>query len=141
MLALSSVNLGDDSVYQLCQMMMKLRSLKKLNISNNQGMTAESVSEVLRSVKTLPDLQDLDLSKLQCDTVSVFKELAELLMANRKLKSLSMQRTGMNDNLANFLTEPLVRAQQIETLKFDFNELTGVFLEKYCRKVAMIGFS
>jgi len=34
-----------------------------------------------------------------------------------------------------------VRALQIETLKFDYNELNGMFLEKYCRKMAMIGFS
>ena len=47
----------------------------------------------------------------------------------------------MTDALANYLCEPLVRAQQIETLKFDFNELTGGFLEKYCRKMATIGFS
>lgn len=140
-LALSSINMGDESVYQLCQMLMKLRSLKKLNISNNISLSAGSITEIIRSIKTLPELQDLDLSKLQCSSVSIFTELAELLMANRRLKCLSMQRTGMTDALANYLTEPLLRAQQIETLRFDFNELTGVFLEKYCRKVAMIGFS
>ena len=29
----------------------------------------------------------------------------------------------------------------METLKFDYNELSGAFLEKYCRKMAMIGFN
>ena len=52
-----------------------------------------------------------------------------------------MQKTGMNDALANFLVEPLVRAQQIETLKFDYNQMGSSFLDKYCRKMAMIGFS
>ena len=99
------------------------------------------MAEVVGSFKTMPELRDIDLSKNACNAVQVFKELADLIIQNKKLKSISMQRTGMTDALANFLSEPLVRAQQIETLRFDFNELTGGFLDKYCRKMAMIGFT
>lgn len=70
-----------------------------------------------------------------------FRELADLLMQTKTLKSLSLRKTRMTDMLANYLAEPLVRSSKIETLKFDFNEITGTFLEKYCRKMAMIGFN
>ena len=75
------------------------------------------------SLKTMPALEEIDMSKLRCSTVDTFKELAELIIGNKKLKSIGLQRVGMTDQLANFLTEPLVRAQQIETLKFEYNDL------------------
>ena len=112
-----------------------------MNIASNQGLSTDSVQLVIASLKDLRELQDIDLSKLNCASLDVFRELAELIIANKRLKSISLQKTRMNDAMANFLAEPLVRAQQIETLKFDFNELSGTFLEKYCRKMAMIGFT
>ena len=89
----------------------------------------------------MPELRDIDLSKNTCNGVEVFKELADLISQNKRMKSICLQKTGMTDALANYLSEPLVRAQQIETLRFDYNELTGIFLDKYCRKMAMIGFT
>ena len=59
----------------------------------------------------MPELRDIELSKNYCNAVEVFKELADLIIQNKRLKSISMQRTGMTDQLANFLSEPLVRAQ------------------------------
>ena len=41
----------------------------------------------------------------------------------------------------NFLIEPLIRAQNIENINFNFNRITGAFLEKYCKKVSLIGFT
>ena len=35
MLSLCNVNLNDESVYQFCQMLMNLRTVRRLNISNN----------------------------------------------------------------------------------------------------------
>ena len=110
MLALCNVNLSDENVYQFCQMLTNLRTVRKLNISNNQGISANSMAEVVGSFKTMPELRDIDLSKNACNAVQVFKELADLIIQNKKLKSISMQRTGMTDALANFLSEPLVRA-------------------------------
>lgn len=92
-------------------------------------------------MKTLPALEEIDFSKDNIDSVDCFRELADLLVQTRTLKTLGLRKTRMTDMLANYLAEPLVRSTKIETLKFDFNELTGTFLEKYCRKMAMIGFN
>ena len=122
-------------------MLMELQALKRINISNNQGLSSESLTEIVGAFKAMNQLQEIELSKLNCNSVEVFRELADLIIQNRRLKSIIMQRSGVTDALASYLAEPLVRAQQMETLKFDYNELTGTFLEKYCRKMAMIGFS
>ena len=58
----------------------------------------------------MSQLQEIELSKLNCNSTEVFRELADLIMQNRRLKSIIMQRTGMTDALANYLAEPLVRA-------------------------------
>ena len=89
----------------------------------------------------MPELHEIDLSKNNTDSVDCFRELADFIIQNKTLKSLSLMKTRTTDLLANYLAEPLVRAQQIETIKLDFNEISGVFLEKYCRKMAMIGFT
>ena len=34
-----------------------------------------------------------------------------------------------------------MRAQNIENINFSFNRISGVFLEKYCKKVSLIGFT
>ena len=122
-LSLSSINLNDDITAKFCDMLTEMRQLKKLNISNNQGLSTQSVRDIAMSLKTMPALEEIDMSKLRCNTVDTFKELAELIIGNKKLKSIGLQRVGMTDQLANFLTEPLVRAQQIETLKFEYNDL------------------
>jgi len=52
-----------------------------------------------------------------------------------------MQKTALNDQGALILVEGLVRAQNLETLKFDYNKLTHIFLEKLCKKLALVGFT
>ena len=89
---------------------MELQTLKKLNISNNQGLSSESITEIVGAFKAMSQLQEIELSKLNCNSTEVFRELADLIMQNRRLKSIIMQRTGMTDALANYLAEPLVRA-------------------------------
>ncbi len=69
------------------------------------------------------------------------KHLAELLLQVKSIKSLSMQKTALNDTGALLLVEGLVRAINLETLKLDYNKLTHVFLEKLCRKLALVGFT
>lgn len=69
------------------------------------------------------------------------KHLAELLLSVKSMKSLCMQKTSLNDKGALILVEGLVRAQNLETLKFDYNKLTHLFLEKLCRKLALVGFT
>ena len=69
------------------------------------------MQEIAKSLKTMPSLLEIDMSKLRCNSVETFKQFADLLIQNKKMKSLCLQRTGMTDALANFLTEPLVRAQ------------------------------
>ena len=41
----------------------------------------------------------------------------------------------------NFLIEPLIRAQNIENINLNYNRITGAFLEKYCKKMSLIGFT
>lgn len=52
-----------------------------------------------------------------------------------------MQKVNATDKQVNFLIEPLVRAQNIENINFNFNNISGVFLEKYCKKISLIGFT
>ena len=79
-LALSQINLSDDSIYQFCQMLTQLEALKKLNISNNLSLSQESVHEIAASLKQMPSLLEIDMSKLRCNSVEFFRELADLLM-------------------------------------------------------------
>lgn len=91
-------------------MLTQMEALKKLNISNNLSLSQESVHEIAASLKQMPSLLEIDMSKLRCNSVEFFRELADLLMQNKRLKSISLQRTGMTDALAGYLAEPLVRA-------------------------------
>ena len=109
-LSLSNINLTDDVVEKFSDMLQDMHQLKKLNISNNQGLSARSVKDIAACLKLISALEDIDMSKLRCNTVDTFKELAELIMSNKKLKSIGLQRVGMTDQLASYLTEPLVRA-------------------------------
>lgn len=96
-LSLSNINLTDDVVDRFGDMLQDMHQLKKLNISNNQGLSAQSVNDIAACLKLIPVLEEIDMSKLRCNTVETFKELAELIMSNKKLKSIGLQRVGMTD--------------------------------------------
>ena len=71
-------------------MLMNLRTVRKINISNNKGLSCDSISEIVGSFKTMPELREIDLSKNTCNGVEVFKELADLIIQNKRLKSICM---------------------------------------------------
>ena len=81
------------------------------------------------------------MSKLNINSISCFKEIAELLMLNKNMKTLNMVRVNMTDDHAILLAEPLTRSMNLENLKLDNNNLTGVFMEKYCSSLSKIGFT
>lgn len=47
----------------------------------------------------------------------------------------------MSDQSAAFLIEPLVRSLNIENLKLDDNLLSGVWIEKLCKRISLVGFN
>jgi len=51
--------------------------------------------------------------------------LGELIQAKKNLRSLSLQKVGLNDATASCMVEALVRARQLESLKLDFNKLSN----------------
>lgn len=61
-------------------MLIDMRSLRKLNISNNQELSCSSIFEIIRSFKTMPELQEIDLSKNNTDSVDCFRELADFII-------------------------------------------------------------
>ena len=85
-------------------------------------------------------MQEVDLSKLKMDGANdqCYRELGELILKNRSLKTLNMQKVNATDSQVNFLIEPLVRAQNVENINLSFNRITGLFLEKYCKQVCQM---
>jgi Leucine-rich repeat (LRR) protein len=75
------------------------------------------------------------------ETQGCYRELADLILQNRNLKSLSLKQEGMSDQSAAFLIEPLVRSLNIENLRLDENQLTSVWLEKLCKRISLVGFN
>ena len=67
--------------------------------------------------------------------------MADLILRNRQLKTINLQKVEATDQQVNFLVEPLVRAQNIENINLNYNKITGLFLDKYCKKVSQIGFT
>ena len=123
-------------------MLDKTFNLKKLNISGNLALTPNGIQAILQKLKQTSSVQELDLSKLNFDeTQACYRELADMILQNRKLKSLCLQQIAMSDQTATFLIEPLARSLNIENLKLDENQISGVWLEKYCKRIAMVGFN
>ena len=54
---------------------------------------------VMEGVKdNLQSLAELDLSKLNINSIACFREIAEILMLNKNMKSLTMVRANINDD-------------------------------------------
>jgi len=51
-LVLSQVNLTDDNIRAFLMMLQKTKSLKKLNISNNYGLSTSAIGQILAQLKT-----------------------------------------------------------------------------------------
>ena len=81
----------------------------------------------------LGSIEELDLSK--CNFEGRFKELSEMIMSNKKLRSLSIQKVGLTDSQAQVLVQPIADSINLETLKFDFNQLGSVFVERLCQRI------
>jgi Ran GTPase-activating protein (RanGAP) involved in mRNA processing and transport len=123
-------------------MLEKQTGLKRVNISGNLMLSSTSLVQILQRLKLLPRLADLDLSRLQFkDNLACYKELAELLSQNLTLKSLALQQNSMNDQSAALIVEPLTRSLSVENLRLDDNLLSGVWLEKLCKRITLVGFS
>lgn len=48
---------------------------------------------------------------------------------------------GLDDATAFYLVEALSKAQKLQNLKLDWNKLTGVFVERYTKKLAQMGYT
>jgi len=48
---------------------------------------------------------------------------------------------GLDDATAFYLVEALSKAQRLQNLKLDWNRLTGVFVERYTKKLAQMGYT
>lgn len=48
---------------------------------------------------------------------------------------------GLDDATAFYLIESLARAQNLQILKLDFNKLTGVFVERLCKKLSLSAYT
>lgn len=73
----------------------------------------------------------------KCNFDGRFKELAEVISLNKQLRSLSVQKVAMNSIQGAVLIQPIVESLNLEVLKFDFNHLSGEFLEKLCSKMIL----
>jgi hypothetical protein len=83
------------------------------------------------------NLVELNVSKLNfANSEETFKELGLFLIQSKQLRSLCLQKVGLDDATAFYLIEALSKAQKLQSLKLDFNKLTGVFVERYTKKLA-----
>ncbi len=73
----------------------------------------------------------------KCNFAGKFKELADLINSNTNLRSLSLQRVQMNDTQALVLVQPIAESINLEVLKFDYNSLGSVFIEKLTQKMLL----
>ena len=53
-------------------------------------MSSVYLEQVVQQLKQLDVIEDLDLSKCQCNTQSCLQTLANLIVSNKNLKSLSL---------------------------------------------------
>ena len=117
-------------------MVKGLSKLKVLNISGNTGLSSESIRKWLVSLKNATHITDLEFGKLNFgNNEDCYKEIAIILLQSRALKSLNLQRVSLDDSTAFYLIEGFVRATNLQTIKLDYNKLTGVFIERLCKKL------
>ena len=138
-LSLSQVGMSDASVFQFTNVLMTLTNLRILNISNNNSISTESIRKLMMMLKSnhVQNLVELNVSKLNfANSEETFKELGLFLIQSKQLRSLCLQKVGLDDATAFYLIEALSKAQKLQTLKLDFNKLTGVFVERYTKKLA-----
>lgn len=77
------------------------------------------------------------MSKLNfANNEETFRELGMFLIQAKSLRSLSLQKVDLDDATAFYLIEALSKAQKLQTIKLDWNRLTGVFVERYTKKLA-----
>jgi hypothetical protein len=92
------VGLADENIMSLLMMISKGANLKKLNISGNKDLSTNSIGQILSQIRNRfanmsgsGGIQDLELGKLNFNNNDkTFKELAELLLQVKSIKSLSL---------------------------------------------------
>ena len=141
-LSMSQINLQDESVNKLIELLRVMPQIRKLNLSNNTRVNRENFPRLIECLKdNQTHLTDLDLSKLNINSMACFADLAQLIKANKNLKYLSIVKVNANDDHGKLLVEPLSQSLNLEYLKFDFNHLTGDFVEKFSAGMQKINFS
>lgn len=87
-------------------------------------------------------MNEINLSKLSfANNEDTYKQLGMYLVQAKHLRSLSLQKVGLDDATAFYLIEALAKAQKLQNLKLDWNRLTGVFIERYTKKLALMGYT
>lgn len=93
-------------------MLQNCANLVVLNISGNTGLSPDSIKKVIATIKQRNlKISDLDLGKLGfLNNEDCFKEIAALLGQLKTLKTLNLQKIGLDDATAFYLIESLSRA-------------------------------
>jgi hypothetical protein len=93
-------------------MLQNCSNLVVLNISGNTGLSPDSIKKVITTIKQRNlKISDLDLGKLGfLNNEDCFKEIAALLGQLKTLKTLNLQKIGLDDATAFYLIESLSRA-------------------------------
>ena len=93
-------------------MLQNCSNLVVLNISGNTGLSPDSIKKVIDTIKQRNlKISDLDVGKLGfLNNEDCFKEIAALLGQLKTLKTLNLQKIGLDDATAFYLIESLSRA-------------------------------
>lgn len=142
-LSISQTNLLDRSVLSFCSYLQQAKTLRVLNLSGNTMLSTDSLRKILQAMKGNSfELQELNLSKLSfANDELCYNELANFLFASKQLRQLTLQRVSLTDATAFCLIDAMAKAPKLQTIKLDWNKLTGVFVERYCKKVGQMGYT
>ena len=79
-LSMSQVNLTDASATQFVNCIKVMPKIKKLNLAGNSALSHESMNMIIQGLTNfLPELQEIDLSKTQIDSIACFRQLAAMI--------------------------------------------------------------
>lgn len=136
-LALSEVNITQESHSALVTAVGALGLLRKLDLSGNEHLGAQTLQQILRALIQHGQIEDLDISRTSGGNGHQSMQLlGELIKSNKNLRALGLQRLGLSEVAAYHLIDPLSSALNVEALNFNHNNLGPIFVQNLVNRLA-----
>lgn len=94
------------------------------------------MQQILKALIKNQTIEDVDISKTGAtNDQNVMSLLGDLIMSNRSLKSLDLQKLALTEVSAYPLILPLSSSLNVEALQFDYNNLGPSFIQNLVEKL------